>query len=66
VVQGHPADEAHLLGQIGSRTGGVEDVLIADRAAQQLVEGLLTQSAQQIVEARSTALMSLSTNPLRP
>ena len=51
MVQRHlPADEAHLLGQIGPRAGGVEGELVADRAAQQVVDRLLPQPAQQVVE----------------
>ena len=51
VVQGHlAADETHLLRQIGPGAGGVEGELVADRAAEQVVDRLLPDSAEQVVQ----------------
>jgi hypothetical protein len=42
------ADKAHLLGQVGTRAGGVENQLIAHRPAQHLMHRLVPQPAQQV------------------
>ena len=46
------ADEAHLLRQIGTGAGGVEDQLVADRTAEQVVDRLLPQPTQQVIQSK--------------
>src|SRR4029079_19097243 len=54
MVQWHlSCDEAHLLGQIVPRGAGVEGELVAGRATQQVVHGLLPEPAQQVVEGEA-------------
>ncbi len=65
VVQGHlAADETHLLGQVGPGAGGVEDELVADRSAQQVVDRLLPDAAQQVPEGQVDGADDIEHQPL--
>ncbi len=59
-------DEAELFGEIGAWTSGVELDLVADGAADQLVDRFAPEPAEEIQRARSTAEIAFRTSPLRP
>ena len=60
------ADEAELLGEIRTRTGRVEDQLVLDGAAEQGVDRLLADLAEQVVQREIDSAQQLRTRPLRP
>ncbi len=64
-MQGHlAADEAHLLGQVGPRPGGVELQFVAHRPAQQLMHRLLAQFSQQVPQRQVDAGDGVDDQPL--
>ena len=58
------ADEAHLLRQVGPGAGGVEGELVANRAAEQVVDRLLPHPAEQVPEREVDGADHVEDEPL--
>ena len=58
------ADEAHLLGQVRPRAGGVEFQLVAHRAAEQVMDRLAAQLAEQVPQREVDAGDGVHHQPL--